>query len=193
MGKPTWSWTTILVRGVLKIGRSLGLYPFMRAPFQYAKDGNSVLFPGYPWCIRELFTARDRYLTYVKARRFADNGGMVICDRFPLPQAKFMDVDGPQLKWGTNNYPINWFIQFLIKQEEKYYKSILFPELLILLRINPETAVQRKIDEDAVTVRARNEGIWKSDWHNVPAHVIDASQSKAEVLSKIKGLVWSQL
>ena len=60
--------------------------------------------PGYPFAIlsrislvdlRGLY-GRDRYISYVQARRFATNGGLVICDRFPLPQIKIMD--GPQVE-----------------------------------------------------------------------------------------------
>ena len=191
IGKPTWSRTTLFVRGMLKIGRSLGLYPFLKAPIQYTENANSVEFPGYPWLIRQVCTARDRYLTYINARRFANEGGLVICDRFPIPQVRFMD--GPQGEWMTNIYPRNRFIQLLINLEKKYYKLILFPELLIVLTVDPATAVQRKTDEDAVSVRFRSEGIWKLDWHRYPAHVIDANQTKEEVITKIKALVWSQL
>jgi ABC-type multidrug transport system fused ATPase/permease subunit len=38
MGKPAWSWMTIFLRGLLKLGRSVGLYPFIRAPEQYKID-----------------------------------------------------------------------------------------------------------------------------------------------------------
>ena len=91
IGKPPWSWTTIAVRGILKVGRSLGFYPFMRASMQYTSDPKSLVFPGYPWAFRELCTARDRYRAFAKVRRFATNGGLVISDRFPLPQVTLMD------------------------------------------------------------------------------------------------------
>jgi hypothetical protein len=191
MGKPSWSWTTIVVRGILKIGRSLGLYPFMRAPFQYTADTHSVIFPGYPWLLREVCTARDRYLTYARARRFASNGGLVICDRFPLPQVMLMD--GPQSKRMTSTCKTNWLIKFLTRLEVEYYQQIMLPELLIVLRVDPETAVQRKTDEDEVSVRARSTEIWELDWRRIPAHVIDANLSKEEVLSKLKALVWSEI
>ena len=145
MGKPDWSVLTILVRGILKVGRSLGFYPFMRAEIQYTHDNDLLVFPGYPWLIRELCTARDRHLTYIKARRCATNGRLVILDRFPLPQIKFMD--GPQIDWLTSNYPTNGLIKYLSRLEKKYYQDILLPDVLIVLRVDPEVAVQRKTDE----------------------------------------------
>ena len=191
MGKPMWSFLTILVRGILKVGRSLGIYPFMRAEIRYTKDIGCVVFPGYPWLIRELCTARDRYLTYVKARRGATNGRLVILDRFPLHQIQFMD--GPQIDWLTSNYPVNDLIKYLSKLEKRYYLEMMLPDVLIVLRVDPEVAVHRKTDETEESVRARSNEIWELDWSQTKAHVVDASRSKEEVLSDVKRLIWSQL
>ncbi len=163
----------------------------MKAPIEYTLDEELVVFPGYPWMIREVFTARDRYLTYRKARRFATNGGVVICDRYPLPQVQLMD--GPQIGRMTQNHPTNRLIKFLARQERKYYQPIMLPELLIVLRVDPETSVQRKRDEDQASVRARAGEIWELEWRQSPAHFVDASRSKAEVLSELKAHIWSHL
>jgi thymidylate kinase len=67
--------------------------------------------------------------------------------------------------------------------------------LLIVLKIDPEFAVKRKweVDEDEDSNRIRNQEIWDFDWAKTSAHVIDASQSKSEVLSRVKALLWSNL
>lgn len=191
LGKPPWSLTTILIRGLIKIGRTLGFYPFERAPIEYTLDSNSLVFPGYPWMIREVCTARDRYLTYKKARRFASNGGLVICDRFPISQVQLMD--GPQVERMTSNYPTNPFIKYLSRLEKKYYQPIKYPELLIVLRADPILSAQRKTDEDSESVVARSSEIWNLDWSQLPACIIDANQPKAEVLSELKALIWASL
>ena len=191
MGKPRWSWTTIVVRGILKIGRAFGPFAFMREPIQYTLDPSSQVFPGYDWLFRAVCTARDRYLSYVKARRYASNGGLVICDRFPLPMVKLMD--GPQIGRMTSRYKDNRLIKTLMELERKYYQAIMLPELLIVLRANPDTAVKRISNEDAESVRPRSKEIWELGWHQTHANVIDAGRSKAEVLSELKSLVWAQL
>jgi thymidylate kinase len=191
MGKPDWSWQTMLIRGILKLGRSLGFYPFERAEIQYTQDTDRLVFPGYPWAIRELCTARDRFLTYKKARSLATNGALVILDRFPLPQIKFMD--GPQIDRLTSNYSSNRLIQYLSSMEKKYYQKMMLPDVLIVLLADPETAVRRKTDETEESVRARSSEIWKIDWSKIPAHVIDACRSKDAVLSDVKQLIWSRL
>ena len=193
MGKPNWSWMTIAVRGTLKIGTLLGLYPFERISEQdiYTVGTNSNQFLGYPSLIRMVCTARDRYLTYLKARRFSSNGGLVLCDRYSLPG--FMIMDGPQCSRVTKSVKCNWVINLLVKLETSYYRRIVLPDLLIVLKINPEIAVQRKVDESETSVRARSQEVWELEWEGLPAHIIEADKSQAEVLAEIKSLVWSYL
>jgi thymidylate kinase len=191
MGKPPWSLATILIRGIIKIGRMFHLYPFLKEGSEFTISTLSPSFPGYQWLIREVCTARDRYLLYRGGRRFATNGGLVLCDRFPIPAIKIMD--GPQVERVTRDLKTNKFIKFLARAEEKYYKQIMLPDLLITLRVDPEISVQRKTDETPDSVRSRAGEIWNVDWSNTPAHIMDASKSKIEVLTDLKTLIWSYL
>ena len=203
MGKPAWSWTTIVVRSILKAGQILGLYP-LEASFDETLEQKSLVSPGYAYLIREVCRARDRYWTYVKARRFAAKGGLVILDRFPLPQIQIMDgaqteqfirqlQEGPQAKRFLSPHLDSRFARLLVKLEENYYHQIVLPELLIVLRVDPEIAVQRKTDEDATSVRERSTAIWELNWEHTDAHIIDGSKSKTDVLTEIKTLVWLEL
>lgn len=203
MGKPDWSWITITVRSILKLGQILGLYP-LEASFDETLQQKSLVSPGYSYLIREVCRARDRYWTYVKARRLAAKGALVILDRFPLPQIQIMDgaqteqfirqlQERPQAKQFLSPRPDHWLARFLVKLEESYYHQIMLPELLVVLRVNPEIAVQRKTDEDALSVQERSTAIWKLSWKNTDAHVIDASKSKTEVASELKTLIWLHL
>jgi len=192
MGKPRESKITILVRALLRIGCMLGLYPHLNSNDLYKQPSKSSLFPGkYPWMIREACKARDRYLTYVRAKRHANKGGIVICDRYPLPQIKLMD--GPTCLQITKGTKLNRASKRLIEFEEKYYQSIRLPELVALLKVNPEIAVKRKTDENPVDVRIRSTEIWEIDWQNSEVRVIDGSQSQIEVLSSVKSLIWTNL
>lgn len=189
MGKPDWSWTTVTLRGLMKLGTALGLFPFARAPIEYASDVPYPVFPGYAAVVREVCAARDRYRTYVKARRFAANGGLVICDRYPIPQIKLMD--GPLAGLMTEAKPATPLDRLLVGVEQRYYQRIRPPKLLMVLRLDPEIAVQRKQIEDPVSVRARNQEIWQTAWPETSAHVIDACRSKEEVSAALRSLVWS--
>jgi thymidylate kinase len=191
MGKPRWSAATVAVRALVKAGRTLGFYPFVQADDQYTHDSAVLVFPGYPWLIREICTARDRLLTYRKARRFAARGGIVITDRYPVAQITFMD--GPQIARMTANLRPGRLTRFLIRLEEGFYRRIPAPDLTIVLRLDPETAVRRKTDETPESVRARSGEIWGIDWSGTNARVVDASGSREQVLSCLKELLWHHL
>jgi thymidylate kinase len=187
MGKPAWSLTTTIVRGLLKIGTVLRLYPFEGDIYE-----ESLQPHGYPWFIRTVCTARDRYLTYIKSRRFSSNGNLVLCDRYSFQG--FMKMDGPQCESAvTSSQKMNWFTQYLINKEKSYYQKIKLPDLLIVLKLDPEIAVKRKVDETAVSVRARSSEVWGLDWEKLSAFEVDASRSKEEALSQVKAIVWEHL
>lgn len=203
MGKPAWSWLTITVRSILKVGQILRFYP-LEASFDETLEQKSLISPGYPYLIREVCRARDRYWTYIKARRLAAKGALVILDRFPLPQIQIMDgaqteqfirqlQEGAQAKRFLSPHLDSRFARFLVKLEENYYHQIVSPELLIVLRVDPEIAVQRKTDEDPTSVEKRSTEIWQLNWENTDAFVIDASKPRQEVASGLKTLIWSRL
>jgi thymidylate kinase len=148
-------------------------------------------FPGYAWLLWQVLTARDRYRVYVAARRFIGGGGIVICDRYPLPNVAVMD--GERTGWVAATKPESRLVRSLVALELGYYQRILPPDLLIILRVDPEIAVQRRSDEDPVATRTRNAAIWNTDWGDLPAHVVDAGQDRASVLAEVKSLLWSRL
>jgi thymidylate kinase len=128
--------------------------------------------------------ARDRYLAFTGARRIATNGGLVICDRFPVPQLRLMDSPRVErLLPGS---------RMLARMERRYYRAM-SPDILVVLRVDPEIAVARKPDEPADFVRTRWREIWDVDWSSVPAHVVDAGQPADVVLAQLKTLVWARL
>jgi thymidylate kinase len=134
--------------------------------------------------------ARDRYLAFRRIRRIATNGGLVICDRFPLRELTLMD--GPRVQRVTD--PNRWrrLTGRLAARERRYYRAITPPDVLIVLRVDPETAVART-DEAPDFVRARWREVWAIDWTTVPAHVIDAGEPRREVLSRLEALIWSEV
>jgi thymidylate kinase len=193
MGKPMWSWTTKIVRAILGLGRMLGFYPFVsESSVLYASKPDTRLgLAYYSLLIRQLCRSRDRLLAYVRARRLAMNGGIVLCDRFPLSQINLMD--GPIIRQLVDPKDTNWLVDYMIRLEEKNYQSFVWPELLIVLKLDPQVAVQRKTDEDGDYVRARSQLIWSFDWQQTPAYVIDASLRREDVLATLKSHIWSML
>ncbi len=203
LGKPAWSAVTIGVRGLLKIGHLLGLYG-AETTVRDTLAEKSLVSPGYAWLIREVCRARDRYWTYLKAKRRAVNGGLVIFDRFPLAQIELMDgplarrfvrdlAEMPGARQFLRPRADSRLTKFLIQLEEGYYKKMSPPESLIVLRVDPDTAVQRKPGEPERDVRERSTEIWRMNWQQTGAHVIDASECRTHVLAELKALLWAQL
>jgi thymidylate kinase len=181
----------------LRIGRRLPTFAHAQPPVQATPavglggPAKSFRLRGYLGLLRCLIIARARYRAYVKGRRFATNGGLVICDRYPLSQITLMD-------WSKSSqmleaYRTNGVVRRLARAEQRYYQRILPPELLVVLRVHPTIAVERKPEEESASVRRRSQEIWDLDWSLTPARVIDASRPKEEVLSELKGVIWSTL
>lgn len=140
----------------------------------------------------EVLTARDRYRAYVRARRAAAKGALVVCDRFPLPGV--MHMDGAV----SSRLPLEdnaaWPVRRLVALERYYYRQLLDPDVLVVLRVHPDVAVERKRDVELEGfVRPRVEEVWSVDWTHTHANVVDANQSKDQVLADVQDAIWSRL
>jgi thymidylate kinase len=157
-----------------------------------ASDGRYMSRRASARLIQQVTVARDRYLMYRRARRFATAGGIVVSDRFPLPEIELMD--GPLAGKMLDTPGGSPLVRYLARLERHYYARILDPDILVVLNVDPDLAVERKrgIDDEDV-VRSRCEEIRRLDWNRLPAVVIDASRPKDEVLAEIKSAVWSRL
>ncbi len=191
LGRPPQSGLTFALKAALKVAAL-----FRKLRQMYRKNpppvcGDASSSRGYLWMLQSACTARDRYRLYVKARRFASAGGLAICDRYPLPQIKSMD--GPNIGRLLPQPPASRLAALLQKTESWYYRRILPPELLYVLRVGPDLAVQRKANEDAAHVRARSQELWEVNWLGTRAQVIDGSASQEQVAAILKALVWSEL
>ncbi len=154
--------------------------------------------------LREVCTARDRYLVYLKAQRFVANGGIAILDRFPHERITLMD--GPRTtiflnraqqsvtstRWLSPS-PNSWFSKALVKLEKNFYQRIVPPDVLAVLVLDPNIAAARKVEEDPKQVHLRSSEVWKADWQTTDAYVVDASKPKEEVLVELKSLLWSRI
>ncbi|MGH2679412.1 MAG: hypothetical protein ACRDG8_02850 [Actinomycetota bacterium] len=196
LGKPGWSPLTAIVKSLLKLVAAAkrsdtSSAKALRSSISTADEGTMSLRnrARLGW---EVLTARDRYRTYLRARRLASNGSIVICDRYPLPEVSLMDgavtarMKDPS-RWGR-------WARSLAAMERRYYERIARPDALIVLRLDPDTAVERKRGvEPESSVRPRSEEIWHKDWRDTPAIVVDAASPKEQVLEQVKSLIWSRL
>jgi len=182
LGRPPRSLITLAIGAAFRVARLLHLATDADEPRERA--------PEYLAALRDVCTARDRFRLYLKARRFALAGGLALCERYPVPQNP--TLSGPQLD-GFAPLTRTRFGRWLVAKEAAYYRHILTPDVLILLRVDPETAVRRKTDEPAEYVRARCQLVWDTDWTGSRVHIVDASRPLADVLAELKTILWELL
>jgi thymidylate kinase len=179
LGNPPRSLLTLLAGGALKLQHSLE-----RLLSRRSRPGS------YIELLRHLCTARDRYHLYARVQRFAVAGGIAICERYPIEQNRMLV--GPCIPGLLPKEP-GFLRERLRAAEASYYARILRPDVLCVLRLDPELAVIRKPEEPADYVRARGRVIWETDWSSTRAHVVDASQPLEDVMRHLKSIVWSSL
>ena len=192
LGKPPHSIATFFVHTFIRAGRLFDRMFHKQWFTGRIADTNVPLIVRYLLLVRLVLTARDRQKAYLGARKLADSGVFVICDRFPLSQLKLMDGPRAEQLIKFEKQP-GKIAEILINMEKKYYTGIQLPELLIVLRVDPEVAVQRRSDENIVLIRPRAQEVWDTDWRGTSAHVVDANQMIAEINSQLKALVWAAL
>jgi thymidylate kinase len=81
----------------------------------------------------------------------------------------------------------------LARAEQRSYGQIGEPDVLVVLRLDPEVAVARRTDEASDFVRVRNTEIFDLDWSATDAVVVDATRPPAEVLAEVRRAVWDRL
>lgn len=179
LGRPPRSLTTLFVGALLKVQRTL-------------RGGSTTQgTPGFLELLRLVCTARDRYLLFTKMRRFAEAGGIALCERYPIRQNRLLV--GPEIQRLLGHGRDTPLARRLMELEQSYYRRITAPDVIMVLRVEPELAVQRKVEEPPDYVRARARVIWETDWTGTGAHLVDAGRALPEVLGDLKTIVWSEI
>ena len=129
-------------------------------------------------------------LLYIPIIPFSKKGVIVICDRWPIKDISIMD--GPVIRNIFKNTHVKKN-EFLCKSEEVPYSLIGLPDQLILLDVNPETAVDRKKNEPKDYVRKRNQTIKNFNWSNLPVQIIDANKDSKVVREESIKKIWDAI
>ena len=189
LGKPPRSLVTLSSIVILRIRRLFTNSP--GHPEREIENNRVQKFPGYVQIVRWACAGRDRWRLYIKARRFASNGGIALCDRFPLPQIHSME--GANIARSVDPKRRNAAVRWLSDAEISYYQKIMKPDLLIVLRVDPEIAVKRKTTESEHHVRRRSREMWEQNWETSGAYVVNAGQSAEEVFAQLQSIIWARL
>jgi thymidylate kinase len=190
MGKPPRSPATLAVKGGLAVARRAGVIRSWLSHYPDAEEHREEP-PSTGWVLWQLVTAADRRRQHWRARSLAGRGFVVVCDRFPLEQVTLMD--GSRTGWVPLER-LSPIARRLVEAERACYAAMTDPDLLLVLRVDPDIAVARKQGVDpAELVRPRSAEIFAADWSGTPAVVLDASRPADEVLAEARVAVWSAL
>lgn len=188
LGKPPRSLVSRLIRRIMRRARAFGLFGSTRLPPW--TDFENLGFPGYGYLVWHLLIGRDRFHEYRRARRAANAGEIVICDRFPLDAIRLMDGRRLSNVPGTESRVL---ARVLVRMEDSYYRRILPPDLVIVMRVQPDVAVGRRSDDPEPFVRFRANEILDIDWSPLNVVVVDAGEPLDLVQQRVREAVWTEL
>jgi thymidylate kinase len=176
LGRPTRSVTTLIVGGAWKVAQRLKLPARLLDHLEL---------------MRSACTGRDRARLYRRAWRFAAGGGIAICERYPLPAG--WSLSGPSEVQGHSLAAQSTLASALRRWERRLYERMARPDLVFVLRLDPEAAVRRKPSEPADYVRERARLTAAADWSQSGAVIVDAAQPLPQVIATLKAALWQAL
>lgn len=186
LGKPPRSVLTRAITKPLRFLRNRGAFAVTRLPAWHEHSR----FPGYVFMLWHVLIARDRFLLYSRMRRRAESGAVVVSDRFPLDRIATMDGRRLENLPGLDSRRL---AAWLRAREDLYYRRIRPPDVVFVLRVAPDVAVNRRADQDEAFVRQRAEEVWAVDWSGSGVHVLDASRTREDLLVDALSVVWANL
>lgn len=182
LGRPPRGRATLLVGGALKASRRLDRARGLTKPSALSAHLELA---------RCVCTARDRYRLYRRVTRFATDGGIAVCERYPVPEEHVLV--GPSWVQDRAMAASGRLAARLRRIEAGYYDRIAMPDLIVILRVDPATAVRRKPDEPEPYVRARARSVQNTDWTRRGGHLVDAERPLRDVMRTIREYIWEAL
>ena len=122
--------------------------------------------------------AINRKNEFRKACKLRDKGIIVLQDRMPLEGITAMDC--PRV-----HTILNGKYKKISKLEKKQYESIKGVDMLFVMKLNPEIALQRRPEDDPDELRIRSGQIWNNDWVAPFAHEINTGENNPEQVQNI--------
>jgi hypothetical protein len=191
LGWPRRSLASLAVGGILRTSALIATLLGAEMGERVVWNEESNRFPGYVALLRHVCNARDRHASYVRIHHFAEDGGIALCERYPIMQSK--PIDGSRVRAAATHAPNQRLAGMLRDAEEQYYRRFVPPDQAIVLLVDPDVAVYRKPDEASKHVRRHAQVIWETDWSVARALVVDAGRPLPDVLTELKAAVWAEL
>lgn len=140
--------------------------------------------------IRAILVARHRDKIIRKGIRLANNGAIVLYDRYPQPFQKGYG-DGPKIL-ASNNFV--W--KLASKWEQKIYTNLYdqYPQHAFIMEVSPDVSLARKGEDSKDVINAKNRVLNEvKRQKSKQTIIIDANKEYSDVLSLLKNNVWAWL
>jgi len=152
------------------------------------------LFLLYP--LRAVMVAHERKRLLVRAQRSAIEGTIIVSDRYPHLQP---DVpEGPALSFLLDDP--NLFYAWLARVEQRVYRAMPRPDLVVYLDVPVDLACHRNLTRDKPGgpkptgyVRRRHAQAAELEFAGVPVHHVDAAGELDQTLAAVREVVWKSL
>jgi len=190
LGRPSPTLITFPLRPILYIYRLLkGRNEDANVGEEGASGDGLKSKKGFVWGLRYLALAYERSKLARKARKLADSGAIVICDRYPtLSPGK---MDSPRITPGGS-----WLVEKMRIFESYLYDRTQKADGLIFLDVSEDVAIERnrgrtkkdKETDNEIAVRHKdNQGL---DYCSRQVFVVNADSDYATVLKSMKYFAW---
>lgn len=134
--------------------------------------------------VMSLRLAIDRKKTFKKAQKLREKGILVILDRMPTKQITIMDA--PRID--PQKYPR------LSRFERSQYRSIKGCDLYIVLKLDPNIALERRPEDNKELLLKRSGQVWSGQWDKEYQVTINTGENSfEEVERKIVGAVFKSI
>jgi thymidylate kinase len=151
------------------------------------------------YAVRAGALAWDRYQLLIKVRRWAANGEIVICDRYPTETINAMDSPRLQVYPQKEGNKVTLY-DYLARLESRLYKQMPPPHVVLKLRVSIETAKQRNRNrreigmdaEDYLEARHRSVQEWQKQGTQY-VYDINTEMSLEETALSVKKAIWVSL
>ena len=133
-----------------------------------------------------------------KARKYADNGGIAIFDRYPQKQYPGIN-DGPKIRDRAESLKLPVSIKKILmrsaaKEEAYITQSVsIEPDLVIKMILEPEESIRRKPQERIEDVRKKHEVIKNLEFTKAEVITVRADMDFDEEIRLIRATIWNHL
>ena len=200
-GKPPSTWITSIPRLLL---------PLLRTCFPKTRT-NTVEFDmvalndelavnrkrSLLYVVRSAMIAFDQWKLLSRCHAKAGQGKLILCDRYPA--ANLGGTDGPRVdpSWFSNRRSLKgWFA----RMEQTYYATMPKPDLVLLLQVPVELAIQRNRFREKGGPRKSEQSIrfrhaCMDGWNipQVPVVKVNTNCPIDETLARVKREVWNAI